>query len=347
SIAARALAAAWGAVSGGRIVRPVTLPSRARVIGVGGALLGGSGKTPFAIVLAEELLLRGLEVAVVGHAYRAHPRFPRIVSPTSDVRVVGDDALFAARRLSPKGIKVIVGPTRRAALEFAAEHASWLIVDGLLQARPAPLARSLLLVDADTPWGNGYCPPAGDLRAPVRALVHASDLVVALGDRVPRWFQPGDAHDLPFSDVDAVAQSNLEDTVTIDKKRVPLSELRDLTCALVLAIARPERVQLALERRGIHPVTTFAFPDHHAPSAGELRWVAQHSTRRIDAWLTTEKCATKLPKAIAGAPVLTLNHALRLPAPLVDWVVHGGAGKRSSGPAPAPSLPSSPAQRPW
>jgi tetraacyldisaccharide 4'-kinase len=317
------------------------------VIGVGGALLGGSGKTPFAIVLAEELAARGLPVAFVGHAYRAHPRFPRIVSPSSDVRVVGDDALCAARRLAPKGIHVVVGPSRRAALEFAAEHATWLVVDGLLQTRPAPLARSLLLVDADSPWGNGYCPPAGDLRAPVPALVHASDLVVALGDRVPRWFQPGDAHDLPFSDVDAVVQSNLEDTVSVDKKRVPLAELRDLTCALVLAIARPERVRLALERRGIHPITTFAFPDHHAPSASELRWVARHSTRRIDAWLTTEKCATKLPKTIAGAPVLTLNHAVRLPAPLVDWVVHGGPRNRASGRAPRGSLPSSPEQGPW
>jgi tetraacyldisaccharide 4'-kinase len=336
SFVAKTCAAAWGFLSARSVVRPVAIPDRTRVIGVGGALLGGSGKTPFAIVLAEELAARGLDVALVGHAYRARPRFPRIVGVASDVRVVGDDALFAARRLASAGIPVIVGPSRQAAIDFAAEHAKLLVVDGLLQARPNRLARSLLLVDSDSAWHAGYCPPAGDLRAPARALLRAADLVVAVGDRVPRWFQPDDVHDLPGRDVDAVVQSGVDDVLYADGKRVPLSDLRDLTCALIVAIARPERVQNALERRGIHPVTTFAFADHHAPGASELRWVARHTTQRIDAWLTTEKCATKLPRVIAGAPVLTLNHTLRLPPSLVDWVVRGGPRIRSPRPPPPP-----------
>jgi hypothetical protein len=43
------------------------------------------------------------------------------------------------------------------------------------------------------------------------------------------------------------------------------------------------------------------------------------TTQRIDVWLTTGKCATKLPMAIAGAPVLTLDHRVRIPESLLAW----------------------------
>src|SRR6185503_8561862 len=115
ALPARLLASAWSLVSAGRVARPLALPPGVRAIGVGGASLGGSCKTPFAIALVEALAARGLEVALVGHAYRARPGRARAVRADDDVAAVGDDALFAARRLARSDIDVIVGPSRQEA----------------------------------------------------------------------------------------------------------------------------------------------------------------------------------------------------------------------------------------
>src|SRR6476469_6825755 len=108
------LASAYGAISRRGVCRPLEIPEGARIIGVGGATLGGSGKTPVAIEIARSLAARGEHVALVGHAYRARPRFARVVEVSDDVREVGDEALLAARMLAPLGVEVIVSSTRQA-----------------------------------------------------------------------------------------------------------------------------------------------------------------------------------------------------------------------------------------
>jgi tetraacyldisaccharide 4'-kinase len=301
-VPARLLAAVWGTVSARGVARPLVLPRGVRAIGVGGAFLGGSCKTPFAIALTQALAARGCDVALVGHAYRARPGKARIVRPDDDVAEVGDDALFAARRLAGSGIDVFVGPSRQAAATFAARRARCLVFDGLLQIRPERLTRSILLLDGSRSWQSAHCPPAGDLRAPPSALLGAADLALVVGDGL--------------ANADVVTQ--LDRASYANGTTVSLAELRGAALGLVVAIARPDRVALALARRGVHPVATWVFPDHHRPTTSELDAAVARTTHRIDAWLTTGKCATKLPSSLAGAPMLVLDHVVRLPERLVD-----------------------------
>jgi len=91
-VIARCLALAWGDVSARGLVRSVAVPADVRVVAVGGATLGGSGKTPLAIACARELAKQGARVAFVGHAYRAHPGRARLVSPDDSLAEVGDEA---------------------------------------------------------------------------------------------------------------------------------------------------------------------------------------------------------------------------------------------------------------
>jgi len=312
-LAARLVASVWSVAGARGVARPLELPTAARVIGVGGATLGGACKTPFAIALAEALAKRGIDVALVGHAYRAHPLRARVVDPNDRVVDVGDDALFAARRLAGSGIDVVVAPSRQAATSFAARRASFLVVDGLLQARPKRIARSILLLDGARSWHEGHCPPAGDYRAPLSALLCAADVAVVVGDE--RQQNGADGSGL------ADAMFRLDRALGPHGKVVPLADLSGAAVGLLLAVARPQRVVDALARRGLHPVATLAFPDHHRPSRDELDRATARATHRIDAWLTTGKCATKLPHLLAGAPVLVLDHALRLSDRLVDWVL--------------------------
>jgi tetraacyldisaccharide 4'-kinase len=318
---ARLMAAAWGAMSARAVARPLDLPSAGRVIGVGGASLGGSCKTPFAIALADGLAARGLPVALIGHAYRARPRFPRVVRADDDVAEVGDDALYAARQLARSRAVVVVGPTRQAAVDFAAQCATWLVVDGLLQTRPARLARSFLLLDGERAWGNGRCPPAGDLRAPRSALLEAADAVAVVHDAIGAPPVPDAA--LPrqrtFFAPDVV--SRLDRAIWPDGSAISVSRLRSARLGLITTIARSDRVVGGLARRGLDLVTRLSFADHHRPSRSELERGAAEGPLRVDVWLTTAKCATKLPRTVAGSPVLVLEHEVRLTDRLVAWAL--------------------------
>jgi tetraacyldisaccharide 4'-kinase len=153
-------------------VRRVSLPAAA-VIGVGGATLGGSGRTPLAIAVA-----RALDAVLVGHGYGGRVRAPRFVRADDDPALVGDEAILCARV-----VKTVVGP-RQEAIAFAAAHARTVVVDRLLQTRPRRLSYSLLAVDAEAPRGSGTTLPFGDLLARRDHLLAACDEVVPVSRAV-------------------------------------------------------------------------------------------------------------------------------------------------------------------
>src|SRR5580698_6080578 len=69
------LAGAWRLAMTRTLRRNLRLPAHVRVLAIGGATLGGSGKTPLAIACAAELARLGVPTALVGHAHRGVPRF--------------------------------------------------------------------------------------------------------------------------------------------------------------------------------------------------------------------------------------------------------------------------------
>jgi tetraacyldisaccharide 4'-kinase len=315
------LASLWAKVSAPRVRRPMSLPDGVRVVGIGGPTLGGSGKSPLAVALARACAERGERVTLVGHGHRASIRRPRVVEPYDDVRGAGDDALFAAVELASVGVSVVVGPTRQLAIDFAARRRGWLVVDGLLQARPRPVARSLLVVDELSPWGSGRCPPSGDLKAPREALLAATDAVVPIGEssqgvraRLIRARDPAGAE-------------------------VPLADLATTPFGFISTLARPARVLRSLALRGLRPSATLDFGDHARPSPAEVERAAGKK-QRVKAWLATSKCVINLPPSIGGAPVLRLEHRLDLPKALVDWVLFEGS-------LPPVFCPSSLGQKAW
>jgi tetraacyldisaccharide 4'-kinase len=308
-----ALSRLWSRAAARGICRPLLLPRGVRVVGVGGATLGGSGKTPFAIALARAFAQAGARAALVGHAHRASPGRSRVVSPDDDVREVGDDALVAARALAHGGVDVVVGPTRQAAVDFAACRADILVVDGLLQARPDRLFRSILVVDGDEPWGSGTTLPLGDLKASRDLLLEAADSLVVLCE-TPEPSCLGE-----ISRPLRIAKSSLLGAFGPDGAAVAFSQLEREAFGLLVGIARPERVTRSLSRRGLHPSTTIRFADHRLPTPRELE-TARNAVRtyRLRAWLCTAKCRARLPPAVGGVPVLVLDHEVEVPAAELD-----------------------------
>lgn len=255
-------------------VRDLALPRGVRVIGVGGATLGGSFRTPVAIALAGAM--EG--AALVLHGAGARVTRARIVERDDDVGVVGDEALIAARELTNP---VIVAPTRTEAIAFAARHARVLVVDRLLQARPVRLARSLLAVDAETPFGSGATLPFGDLAAPRAKLLAACDEVVAI--------------------------ARADEELTIDARA------RTLRVGAIASLARPSRMLRALRGLGIEPKVFVERTDHAIVDDAERRTLDRLAHReRLDAWVVDAKTAA------LGIPGIELRHRVNLPAGVLD-----------------------------
>lgn len=291
-----------------RVARPVRLPADARVVGVGGATLGGSYKTPVVLGLARALGALGERVAVAAHGYGARPGAPRLVGPDADVRDVGDDALLLARALSPREVPVVVGSARAEVLAFAAERASIVVADALLQTRPRRLACSVLVLDGAAPFGAGVCPPRGDSRASPDRLLEAADVVVTVRDAAAPLVA---TLELPERLATIAVTADVPAAVDAEGRRAALAALAPLSLGVVLCIARPGRVLRSLHARGIRPVECRLFPDHAVPIERAPRGEARRGRSRIDAWLTTPKCATKLGAFFEGAPVWSLDLELR------------------------------------
>jgi tetraacyldisaccharide 4'-kinase len=311
---ARATAQVWCHVAARRVVRSLEVPRGVRVVAVGGATLGGSGKTPLAIACARELASCGARVALVGHAYGARPRRARRVLPDDPLAVVGDEALVAARSLGQQ-VPVVVAPLRSMALVEAARWADVVVLDGVLQIAPERAALALLAVDASEPWGRaGSVPPCGDLRAPVESLLAAADVVVSVGESPAR------------ADARVVSRG-----AWLDGRLIPWREIRARRVGLVCALGRPDRVLRSLTLRRIEPVVVVRGPDHGAIPAASMKARAAD----VDLWVATAKCALHVPGAACEhARVATIDHELILSLALRERLRAGLAEARGPGRAP-------------
>ncbi len=161
--------------------RPVVEPP-VPVIVVGNVSVGGTGKTPFVIWLADQLKQRGRKVGIVTRGYRGKGTdWPRAVAPDSDPEEVGDEPVLLARRTK---CPVVAGPDRVACVEALLRDARIDVIlsdDGLQHYR---LGRSfeIAVVDGVRGMGNGLCLPAGPLREPVARLQEVDAIVVNGGE---------------------------------------------------------------------------------------------------------------------------------------------------------------------
>ena len=270
------------------LARPLALPPGIAVVTVGGATLGGSGKTRVALACTRALAVSGRRVVLVGHGYRARRSIPRVVGLASTLAEVGDEALACALALD--GIApVVVGSSRAQAMAHAASlRPDAIVVDGPLVTKPERAALSLLAVDAESPWGSGVLVPAGDLRAPPSALVAAADYVVPV------------------------------ETSITSRSCAVLSQVR---FGVFTALARPRRLLRSLELAGLVPAKIVAAPDHGPVTSDCARRLRKGD---VDLWVTTPKCAMHLAalSPSVGAPIHVLDDACGLPARVEEALAH-------------------------
>jgi tetraacyldisaccharide 4'-kinase len=148
------------------------------IVVVGNLTVGGSGKTPLTIALAQALAKLGWRPGIVSRGYGGADRSPRAVEPGSTPDEVGDEPVLLART----GLPVWVGHNRPAAarsLLAAHSECNVIIADDGLQHYALARTVEIAVVDASRGLGNGFMLPAGPLREPASRLDEV-DAVVRL-----------------------------------------------------------------------------------------------------------------------------------------------------------------------
>jgi tetraacyldisaccharide 4'-kinase len=253
-----------------RLARPVVV--------IGNVSVGGTGKTPFTLWLATQLLLRGVRVGIVLRGYGGNsPHWPRDVARDSDPAEVGDEAVLLASRT---GAIVVAGPDRVAAAQRAIEHGAEIVLsdDGLQHYRLAR-DREIVVIDGRRGVGNRRLLPAGPLREPVSRLAEADLRVVSWRDGSAR----------PLTPVPATIQvwaRLAEATALVGGETRPLDAFKGSRVHAVAGIGHPQQFFAALQQLGIE-VAPHAFPDHARLSAADIRFPDQLAV------LMTEKDAVK------------------------------------------------------
>jgi len=218
------------------------------VIVVGNITVGGTGKTPLVIWLAQVLTQAGYRPGIVTRGYRGEsPVWPLAVTATTQARLAGDEAVLLARRsLCP----VIAGPNRAAgARQLAAQGCNIILSDDGLQHYHLARDLEIAVIDGSRRFGNGLCLPAGPLREPVSRL---DRVTLRVTNGVPAAGEIG-------MHLEATGFSNLAEA---SRPSVPASHFISDVHA-VAGIGNPERFFATLRELGLK-IIPHAFPDHHA-----------------------------------------------------------------------------------
>jgi tetraacyldisaccharide 4'-kinase len=243
------------------------------VIVVGNISVGGTGKTPLTLALAERLKQFDKHPIIVSRGYGGSVQTPTAVREDSEARVCGDEPLLMARRnICPVWVGRDRVATALAALQAHPECDVILCDDGLQHYR---LQRDveLVVVDGKRRFGNGFLLPAGPLREPV-ARLHKADAVIVNGDGALSGEHTMRLHGELFHNL-------LNPSMTL-----PAYCFQGLRLHAVAGIGNPRRYFDQLQAMGLD-CTEHPFADHHAYTPDEL------SFAECDALLLTEKDAVK------------------------------------------------------
>ncbi len=237
---------------------------RGPVVSIGNLSVGGSGKTPFVILLGELLKQRGIAFDVLSRGYGRNTRGVLEVEVSGSPHRFGDEPLLIARHLN---CPVVVGESRYEAGAYAeAKFGSQLhILDDGFQHRSLTRDFDIVLLSVDDLKDQPL--PAGRLREPLSSLKRADAMVVP--------------SDMNFA---APAKPTWRVNRNLEISNVPEHPVA------FCGIARPHRFLHELNNLNIQPAATKLYRDHHAYKPADIEdLIALRDQHAATGFVTTEK----------------------------------------------------------
>lgn len=269
------------------------------VINVGNLSIGGTGKTPHIEYLIK-LLSPFINVATLSRGYKRKTKGFRLVRPSDNAAVAGDEPLQFKRK-NPH-IPVAVSESRNIGIPLILKHhpeVQSILLDDAFQHRSVIPGLNILLTQYAEPFYEDYLLPLGTLREPRESYERADVIVIT---KCPE-------------DVSESERNNIREKLQLKEKQflffskylyqqpyfmfdpeVKISLDEELEVVLISAIAKVDYLEDHLSAN-CTVVNVIKYEDHHYFSDFELeqfRKIYENMEHENSVFITTEKDAMRL-----------------------------------------------------
>ncbi|MEM6999047.1 MAG: tetraacyldisaccharide 4'-kinase [Pseudomonadota bacterium] len=227
------------------------------VIIVGNISVGGTGKTPLVIWLAEYFTNKGFQPGIVSRGYGGKlTGKTQQVRPDSNPDLVGDEPVLIAKRTA---CPVAVAVQRRKAAEELIEYCdcNLILCDDGMQHYSLGRDIEIAVIDGQRRFGNSRCLPAGPLREPISRL-ESVDFVVS------KYIAGRHEYKMEYSYGNLVSLTN--PTITM-----PTANFADKSVHVLAGIGNPDRYFSYLRNQRLKLII-HQFPDHHAFTEEDVKF---------------------------------------------------------------------------
>ena len=272
---------AWATARRQKNARPTQIDIP--VICIGNLNVGGTGKTPTTIAIAQMLTSRGIAVHIVSRGYGGSLQAVTQVDPRSHTAdETGDEPLLMAA-FAPTWVANERVEGARAAQNAGADV---ILLDDGFQDPSLTKDLAIVVVDAARGFGNGRCLPAGPLREPVHVGLKRADAVISIGEpEAQSQFRERSADQ-------AGRIAHLTASLKPIEMGMPWAEGRYLAFA---GIGDPEKFFATLRGLGAPLVRTVALDDHQKLARPMIQRLMKEAQSMNAQLVTTEKDAARLP----------------------------------------------------
>ena len=272
---------AWATARRQKNARPTQIDIP--VICIGNLNVGGTGKTPTTIAIAQMLTSRGIAVHIVSRGYGGSLQAVTQVDPRSHrADETGDEPLLMAA-FAPTWVANERVEGARAAQNAGADV---ILLDDGFQDPSLTKDLAIVVVDAARGFGNRRCLPAGPLREPVHVGLKRADAVISIGE-------PEAQSQFRERSADQVGRiAHLTASLKPIEMGMPWAEGRYLAFA---GIGDPEKFFATLRGLGAPLVRTVALDDHQKLARPMIQRLMKEAQSMNAQLVTTEKDAARLP----------------------------------------------------
>lgn len=268
------------------------------VISIGNVVVGGTGKTQVALLLAE-LLSQDMRVAVLARGYKSvaeHAKEPMLVDVTRHCpKTCGDEPWLLASRL--RSAFIVVNKNRyKSSLEAKKLGAQVIVLDDGMQHRKLHRDFEIVVIDGQFPLGKFL--PQGRLREDLSRLKSAH-FILFIGTPEESIQKTVSCYSTAPHAVAKIVPSGL---FCLDGQQA--TSLKDIPVAIFCGIGNPTRFVKTVEEMGAHVVATHFCSDHQAMSEKALnRFALLARSRGARILVCTEKDKVKLSQCSGHLPL--------------------------------------------
>jgi len=247
----------------------ISITAPMKIICIGNANVGGSGKTPIAILVANLVLEKKIKVGFLTRGYGGEFKGAiKVNADFHDAKLVGDEALLLAK-IAP----VYVSRNRIDGIKLAKDdHIEMIIMDDGMQNYQLKKDIVILVVDGNRIFGNEFLVPAGPLRQTINSAIRDASCIVI-----------NDSHRELNLKTDKIIIHTTTEAIT--------NNIEDKNYVAFAGIGNNEKFFQTLKKLNLNVLGYKSFPDHYYYTEKDLDELLNMGENLI----TTEKDFCKIP----------------------------------------------------